>query len=53
MRLNFSHHGVDLIEKGIARLGNAVKKSLANSPRKRAWEAAKTTGEKNLQTNIV
>jgi len=54
MRLNFSHHSLDLIEEGIARLGRAVKKSLANNPpRKWAWEAAKTIGEKNLKTKIV
>lgn len=36
LRLNFSYHGLDLIEEGIARLGRAVKKSLANdSPRRR------------------
>jgi len=54
MRLNFSHHSLDLIEEGIARLGRAVKKSLANNPPRRwAWEAAKTNGEKNLKTKIV
>lgn len=54
MRLNFSHHRLDLIEEGIARLGRAVKKSLANNPPRRwAWEAAKTNGEKNLKTKIV
>jgi len=41
IRLTFSHHGVDLIEEGIARLGRALKKSLANNP-PRKWEAAKT-----------
>ena len=54
MRLNFSHHSLDLIEEGIARLGRAVKKSLAeNPPRSWAWKAAKTNGEKNLKTKIV
>lgn len=28
MRLNFSHHGLELIEEGIARLGRAVNKSM-------------------------
>jgi 2-aminoadipate transaminase len=32
IRLNFSYHGPDLIEEGIARLGRAVKKLLANDP---------------------
>lgn len=54
MRLNFSHHRLDLIEEGIARIGRAVKKSLAqNSPRSWAWKAAKTNDEKNLKTKIV
>ena len=53
MRLNFSHHNPDLIEEGIARLGRAVKKSLANNPpRKWAWQAA-TNDEQQLKTKIV
>jgi len=55
MRLNFSHHGLDLIEEGIARLGRAVKKSLATIRLAGAGlEAAKIDGERrNLRTNIV
>lgn len=46
IRLNFSHHGIDLIEEGVARLGRAVKKSLAKHLPP-TWEQRRQNGQEN------